>query len=77
MKVVCLLKYKVCDEGPYVRKRKPNYVICLIIIKVNRAFRRNNRNFPQKPFHFYYCLEGHSDIEDWNFVIFDQYKTHA
>ena len=24
-----------------------------------------------------YCLDGHSSIEDWDFVIFEQWETHA
>ena len=40
-------------------------------------FRRGNRKISQKLFHTHYCLDGHSSIEDWYFVIFEQCKTHA
>ena len=28
-------------------------------------------------FHTYYCLDGNSGIEDWNFVIFEKCETHG
>ena len=40
-------------------------------------FRKGNRKFPQKLFHIHYWLDGHSGIEDWNFVIFEQCEIHA
>ena len=43
----------------------------------NRAFRKGIQKVPQKLFHTHYCLDGHSGIEDWVFVIFEQCKTHA
>ena len=43
----------------------------------HRAFRKGNRKVPQKLFHTHYCLDGHSGIEDWDFVIFEQCETHA
>ena len=58
-------------------KRKPNFVIGLIMIKVNRVFRKGNRKVPQKLFHTHYCLDVHSSIEDGGFVIFEQCETHA
>ena len=57
-------------------KRKPNFV-CLIIIKVNLERRKGNRKDPPKLSHTHYCLDGHSGIEDWDFVIFEQCETHA
>ena len=30
-----------------------------------------------KLFHTHYCLDSHSGIEDWDFVIFEQCETHA
>ena len=64
-------------KSPTLGKQKPNFVIGLIIIKVNIAFRKGNRKVPQKLFHTHYCLNGHSGIEDWDFVIFEQCETHA
>ena len=36
----------------------------------HRAFRKCNQEVSQKRFHAHYCLDGHSGIDDWNFVIF-------
>ena len=43
----------------------------------HRAFRKSNWKVPHKLFPPHYCLDGHSGIEDWNFVIFEQCETHA
>ena len=43
----------------------------------HRVFRNNNRKVPQKLFHTHYCLNGHSGIKGWDFVIFEQSETHA
>ena len=43
----------------------------------HRACRKGNLKVPQKLFHKHYCRDGQSDIEDLNFVIFEQCKTHA
>ena len=43
----------------------------------HRAFRKGNQKVPQKLFHNHYCLDGHTRIEDWDFVIFEQCETHA
>ena len=58
-------------------KRKQNFVIGSINVKVNKAFTRNNPKVSQKLFDTYYCLDGHSGIEDWNFIIFKDWKTQA
>ena len=42
----------------------------------HRAFRKDNQKVLQKRFHAHYCLDGHSGIDDWNFVIFEQCETH-
>ena len=64
-------------KSPTLEKQKPNFVIGLITIKVNRAFRKGNQRVPQKQFHTHYCLDGHSNIEDWDFVIFEQCETRV
>ena len=69
---------KFVVQSPTLEKRKSNFVIGLIIIKVNiRAFRKDNRQVPQKLFHTHYCLDDHSGNEDWGFVIFEKCETHA
>ena len=42
----------------------------------HRVFRKGNQKVPQKRFPAYYCLDGLSGIDDWNFVIFEQCETH-
>ena len=76
-KVIHLLKCKVCGEVPNVQaKTKLRYRFNNYKSK-HRAFRKGNRKVPQKLFHTHYCLDGHSGIEDWDFVIFEQCETHA
>ena len=76
--VLCLLKCKVCVEVPYVGKAKTNFRYRFNNSKTkHRAFRKSNWKVPHKLFHTHYCLDGHSSIEDWDFVIFEQYETHA
>ena len=59
-------------------KRKPNFVIVLIIIIVNiKHLKKGNRKVLQKLFHTHYCLDGYSGTEDWDFVLFEQCETHA
>ena len=54
-------------------KRQPNFIISLIIIKV--IMDRLERIVGK--FHTHYCLDGHSDIKDWDFEIFEQCKTQV
>ena len=42
----------------------------------HKAFRKGNQNVPQKLFNPDYCLDGHSGIDDWNFLIFEQCEAH-
>ena len=42
-----------------------------------RAFRKDNQKVFQNLFYTHYCLNGHSDIEDSDFVIFEQCETHV
>ena len=58
-------------------KWKPNFIISLIIIEVNierleRVIGKFLRNYITQ-----YCLDGHSSIKDWDFLIFEQCETHA
>ena len=73
-----LLKCKVCGEVPYVRKAKTKFRYTFNNYKSkHRAFKKGNWKVPQKLFHTHYCLDSHSGIEDWDFVIFEQCETHA
>ena len=76
-KVLYLLKCKLCGEVPYVRKAKTKFSYRFINYKIkHRAFKKkDDRKVPQKLFHTHYRLDGHSGIEDWDFVIFEQCKN--
>ena len=76
-KVLYLLKYKVCGGVSYVGKAKTKFRCRFNNYKSkHRAFRKGNQKVPQKRYHAYYCLDGNSGIDDWNFVIFEQRETH-
>ena len=34
------------------------------------------RKIPQKLFHDHYCLDGHLEIDDWEFTLFEQCEAH-
>ena len=78
--VLCLLyllKCKACGEIPYVGKTKTKLRYRFNNYKnKHRAFGKGNQTVPQKRFHAHYCLDGHSGIDDWNFVLFEQCETH-
>ena len=76
-KVLCLLKCKVYGEVPYVGKAKTKFRHRFNNYKSkHRPFRKGNQKVPQQRFHTHYCLDGHSGIDDWDFVIFEQCETH-
>ena len=76
-KMLCLLKCKNCGGVPYVGKAKTKFRYSFNNYKSkHRAFRTGNQKVPEKHFHAHYCLDGHSGINDWNFVIFEQCDTH-
>ena len=65
-------------ESTTLGKQKPNFATGSTItkVKIRQPFRKGNQNVPQKRFHAHYCLDGHSGIDDWNFVTFEQFVTH-
>ena len=76
-KVLYLLKCKVCGEVPYVGKAKTKLCYRFNNYKSkHKVFRKSNQKVPQERFHNHYCLDGHSRINDWDFVIFEQCETH-
>ena len=77
-KVLYLLKCKVYGKVPYVGKAKTKFRYRFNNYKSkHRAFRKGNQKVLQKRFHAHYCLDGHSGIDDWGFVIFEQCETHG
>ena len=76
-KVLYLLKCKVSGEVPYVGKAKTKFWYKFNNYKSkHRTFRKGNQKVPQKRFHAHYCRDGHSGINDWDFVLFEQCETH-
>ena len=64
-------------EFPTLGKQKPNFATGSTITKVNiEHLEKDNQKVPQRRFHAHYCLDGHSGIDDWKFVIFEQCETH-
>ena len=51
--------------------QKLNFATGSTIATVNIAF-EGNQKVPQKRFHAHCCLDGHSGIDDLDFVIFEQ-----
>ena len=77
-KVLYLLKCKVFGEVPYVGKAKTKLRYRFNNYKSKHgAFKKGNRKVLHKLFYTHYCLDSHSGIEDWDFVIFEQCETHA
>ena len=77
-KVLYLLKCKFCGEVSYVEKSKTKFRCRFNNYKSkHRVFRKGNQKVPLKLFYTHYYLDGHSRIEDWDFVIFDQCETHT
>ena len=71
------MKCKVCGGVLYIGKAKTKFRYRLNNYKSEHgAFRKGNQKVPQKRFHPHYCLDGHSGIDDCNFVIFEQCETH-
>ena len=60
---------------PTSGKQKPNFATVSTITKANIEHSEKVK-VPQKRFHAHYFLDGHSGIDDWNFVILEQCETH-
>ena len=39
-----------------------------------RAFRKGNQRVPQRRFNAQYCLDGHSEINNWEFLFLSNMK---
>ena len=62
---------------PAPGKQKPNFATGSTITKVKiEHSKKGNQKVLQKRFHAYYCLDGHSGIDDWNFLLFEQWEIH-
>ena len=77
-KKYCLLKCKIGDDVPYVGEAKNKFRYRFNNYRSkHRTFRKGNPKVPQKLFQTHYCLDGHSSIEDQDFVIFELCETHV
>ena len=73
-----LLKRKVCGEVPYIEKAKTKFRYRFNNYKnKQKAFRKGNQKVTQTLFHSHYCFNGHRGIEDWDFVIFEQFEKYV
>ena len=76
-KVLYLLKCKICGKILHFGKAKTKFCNRLNNYKSkNRAFQKDNQKVAQKRLHAHYCLDGHSGIDDCDFVIIDQCEAH-
>ena len=76
-KVLDILKCKLRGEAPYVGKAKIKFQYRFNNYRSkHRALRKGNKKIPQKRFHNQYCLDGHLEIDDWDFTLFKQCETH-
>ena len=76
-KVLYLLKCKTFGEAPYFWNTKTKF--CYRLNNYNskyRVFRKGNQKILQKCFHAHYWFNGHSGIDDWKLVIFEQCEIH-
>ena len=68
---------EACQETFKIQKGPLNCdsekVLYLLKCKVcGGVFRKGNQKVPQKRFHAHYCRDGHSGINDWDFVLFEK-----
>ena len=70
-KALYLLKYKLYDKAPCIRKVKIKFEYIFSNSKSKyRVSRKGNQKLPQKLFHNHYCLDGNTGIVDWYFTLF-------
>ena len=75
-KVLDLLRWKICDDTPYVGKAKTKFSLRFNNYKSkHQSFRKGKQNVPQKRFQSHYiqdCLRG---IDDWEVTLSEKCKT--
>lgn len=72
--VLCSLKCKICGEAPNVGKAKTKF---LYRLNNHKSKHRVFREGKQKILHTYYYIGVYGSIDGWDFIIFEQCKTHA
>ena len=62
---------------PTFEKQKMNFAAGSTILKVNiEHSERVTKNFLKSFLRDHYCLDDHSGIDEWDFVIFEQCETY-
>ena len=75
-KVVYLLKCRICGEAPYVAKAKAQFRARFNNYKsAHRSFRKKCK-VSQQRFHEHYGQHSYNGIDDWQFTLTGQCKTH-
>ena len=76
-KVLYLLRYKICDDTPYVGNAKTKFRLQFNNYKSkHRSFRKGKQNVPQKRFHSHFVQDCHKGIGDWEVILFEKCETH-
>ena len=76
-KVLYLLRYKSCDDTPYVGKAKIKFRLRFNNYKSKHgSFRKGKQNLPQKRFNSHYIQDCHRGIDDWQVTLFQTCETH-
>ena len=64
-KVLYLLRWKICDDIPYVGKTKTKFRLRFNNYKSkHRSFQKGIQNAPNKRFHSHYIQDCHTGIDD-------------
>ena len=76
-KVLCFLRYKNCDDTPYIRKAKTTFRFRFSNYKIKHwSFRKGKYSVLQKRFHSHSIQDCHKGIDDWEVTLFEKCKTH-
>ena len=67
---------KVCCEASYFGKPKLSFDLGSITITANIKFSEKEIKKTQNLFQDHYCLDGHLEIEDSHFTLFEKCETH-
>ena len=80
-KVLYLLNFKACDEALHVGKAKTRFRYRFNSYRSkHRLIKKGNWKVFEKLLNTHYCFNGHSGIDDGDFIIFRHYtcvSTHA
>ena len=76
-KVLYLLRCKIFDDTPYVRKPKTKFRLRFNNYKSkHRSFQKGKQNLLQKRFHSHYIQDCYRGIDDWEVTLFEKCESH-